>query len=272
MKIPHHWLRFSLRTMFIVVTVLCCWLGWESSIVRGRQTLLKELRTRPSVSVTTAEQWAAMFVPRSPPLPAGQQRASVSIVRRWLGDEAVQEIGYSKHYQPLSEAELKRLTKVFPEARLYEQEIPMEPCHPGCFPGGTLVETPAGHRLIESLQPRDIVTAISPAGEVAAATVQSVFVTTNFLWTIRTQAGELLTTEIQPLCLADGSTHAAGKLQPGDMILHRQQKQTRPVKVLEVSSTGRTEMVFNVVLGDSEIFVAGGYLARSKPPLEVATR
>ena len=44
--------------MFIVVTALCCWLGWESSVVRGRQALLKELRSRPSVQVTLASQWS----------------------------------------------------------------------------------------------------------------------------------------------------------------------------------------------------------------------
>ena len=81
-----------------------------------------------------------------------------------------------------------------------------------------------------------------------------------------------MTTKIQPLCLADGSIEAAGDLKPGDHILQRQENVIRPVKVLEVSSNQRIEKVFNIVLGDSEIFVADGYLARSKPPLEFAAK
>ncbi|MBC7852957.1 MAG: Hint domain-containing protein [Pirellulaceae bacterium] len=263
-KAPRRWLSFSLRTMFIVVTAICCWLGWESSVVRGRQALLKELRSRPSVQVTAASQWVASL----PPGTSRNHRASVPLHRRWLGDEAIQEIGYGTHYQPLSTTELSRVARVFPEARLYEQQIAMEPCHPGCFPRGTLVDTPTGPRLIESLQPGDQVTAIGHGRESLTATVQSVFITENVLWKVRTQAGELLTTRIQPLCLADGSIAAAGDLKPGDHILQRQENVIRPVKVLEVSPTQGSERVFNVVLGNSEIFVAGGHLARSKPPAE----
>jgi hypothetical protein len=40
----------------------------------------------------------------------------------------------------------------------------------------------------------------------------------------------------------------------------------KAVAVQSVSSTGRTEQVFNVVLGDSVIFIANGFLVRSKPP------
>jgi hypothetical protein len=40
------------------------------------------------------------------------------------------------------------------------------------------------------------------------------------------------------------------------------------VKVLAVVPTERTEKVFNLVLGNSKYFIAGGFLARSKPPAE----
>ena len=36
--------------------------------------------------------------------------------------------------------------------------------------------------------------------------------------------------------------------------------------VREVVDTGRDEPVFNLILGDSAVFVAGGFLARGKPP------
>ena len=34
---------FSLRTLFVVVTIIGVWLGWQLSIVRERKTLLAEL-------------------------------------------------------------------------------------------------------------------------------------------------------------------------------------------------------------------------------------
>lgn len=267
-KSPRRWWTFSLRTMFVVVTVLCCLLGWESNTVRQRRAILQGLRNRPSIQITTAKQSVNNF----PPGASAQPRASVSLIRSLLGDEAIYEIGYSTHFQPLSEAERNRLARIFPEARIHEIQYDVEPCHPGCFPRGTLVDSPQGQRYIETIGPGDVLTTISTSGKAVTATVQSVFVTTSILWSIRTEAGSLLTTKIQPLCLADGKILAAGELQPGDLVLHRQGDEVRSVRVLEVSSTERTAQVFNVVLGDSEIFVAGGYLARSKPPLEIAAQ
>ena len=34
------WFRFSLRTMFVVVTVVACWLGWNLHQVRQREKFL----------------------------------------------------------------------------------------------------------------------------------------------------------------------------------------------------------------------------------------
>lgn len=267
-KFPRRWLTFSLRTMFILVTLLCCWLGWESNIVRQRQSLVKELRTRPHFQVTTAQEWGKYSAPGS----HTPKVASVSLVRRLLGDEAIQEIGYRTYSQPPPGDELARLARVFPEASVYEIPVPLEPCHPGCFPRGTLVDISRGRQLIETIQAGDVLTTILPSGEPSTATVASVFVTTNVLWSIRTETGILLTTKIQPLCLADGKIKAAGELQAGDLVLHREGEKIRAVQVMELTSTLRTEQVFNVVLEDGDIFVAGGYLARSKPPLEIAAK
>lgn len=268
------WWRFSLRTMFIVVTLLCCWLGWESSIVRNRQSVLKEMRSSSAVHFVTAEEWKGRFpLPMSvSPGPSAPRAASIPVTRAWLGDVAIQEIWYAPYLTSLSDAELSRLRRTFPEAELRREELPLEPCHPGCFPGGTLVDSPRGRRLIETIEMGDVLTIIRPSGKASTAGVTSVFITTNFLWSVRTEAGTLLTTKIQPLCLADETIKPAGELQPGDMVLHRAGEEVRPVQVIEVTSTGRTAQVFNVVLGNSEIFVAGGYLARSKPPLEIASK
>jgi hypothetical protein len=40
--------------------------------------------------------------------------------------------------------------------------------------------------------------------------------------------------------------------------------------VTRVSPTARHETVYNVILGDLQIFIAGGFLVRSKPPGETA--
>ena len=273
-KSPSRWLRFSLRTMFVVVTLLCCWLGWESSIVRNRQSVLKEMRAGSAVHFVTAEEWKARFPlgTNVSPGPSVPQAASIRMTRVWLGDEAIQEIWYAPHVVSLTDTDLSRLRRTFPEAELRREELPTEPCHPGCFPSGTLVDSPRGRRLIEAIEVGDVLTTMSPEGIASTAQVTSVFVTTNVLWSIHTEAGTLLTTKIQPLCLTDGKVKAAGELQPGDLVLHRENEEVRAVQVLDVSSTERTAQVFNVVLGDSEVFVAGGYLARSKPPLEIAAK
>jgi hypothetical protein len=104
------------------------------------------------------------------------------------------------------------------------------------------------------------------SGERVTAHVQSVFVTDNRLWRVTTAAGDLVTTETQPLLLATDRTVPAGELQPGDNILRRNADALHAVEVLAVSPTDRREKVFNLVLGDCEAFVANGFLARSKPP------
>lgn len=256
------WFRFSLRTLLVVMTALCSWLGWESSVVRGRKALLAEIKDKPGFIITTA----ADYTGRYPPGKAIPDLATIPIVRRWLGDQAIQEIWSIRHYQGFSEEQLGRLTKAFPEAE-FRESYP-EPCHPGCFPRGTLVETPRARRAIETIEAGDELLAFLPNGERVIGRVQSVFVTDNRLWEVITSEGKLLTTETQPLCLADYRTRPAGELEPGDTILRWQDGCLRSDAVVSVLSTGRVEKVFNLVLGDSKLFVAGGFLARSKPPVE----
>ena len=76
------WFRFSLRTMFVVVTALCCWLGWESSVVRKRQQALQELQADGAFQFIPAEDWKHRF----PPGGVFQPVASVPWVRSLLGD------------------------------------------------------------------------------------------------------------------------------------------------------------------------------------------
>ena len=262
------WFSFSLRTMFVVMTALCCWLAWESHVVRQRKSVLRDLKTKPGMEVTTAADWAMRFDSTATVPPPAQ----IPLARRWLGDEAIQEIGYTADFNEPSPAELGCLARIFPEAELRRNERPLEPCHPGCFPRGTLVDTPRGPRPIDGIQPGDLITAVLSTGEVATVKAQFVFVTDNHIWKVDTSLGTLYTTQTQPLCPATGKTCQVGKLQPGDHILRRQDGELQAAEVLEVSRTDRTEKVFNLILGDSEVFVANGFLARSKPPARLASQ
>lgn len=259
-KRPFRWNAFSLRTMFVTVTVVCVCLGWELSVVRRRATTLQHLRTLPGVSITTAADW----IERHPPGRPVPTAAKVPLVRKWLGDVAIQEIWHTPHIHSPSEAELRQLAIVFPEAE-FRESLPI-PCHPGCFPSGTPIETPNGLRPIDLLQPGDFVIAVRANGEMKTAQIQSVFVTTNRLWKIDTSDGSLLTTETQPLCFAVNRFVPSGKIEIGSRVLRYDGREIYSATVRAVSPTDRSVKVFNLILSDAEVFIADGFLARCKPP------
>lgn len=265
-RIPLRFFRFRLRTIFIITTLLACWLGWQAYIVNERLDLLQELRQNPAIHLVTEGDWAQRF-------PAGKpvvDDVSVSWHRRLLGDVAIKELWYSPHIREVTEEDRERMARVFPEAEI--REAHSEPCHPGCFPAGTFVETPTGTRAVESFVVGDAVSIVLTSGEIETAYVQSIFMTDNRLWQIDTVVGTLLTTETQPLCLSLISHVSAGKMRLPTSILCFHEGQVQAVKVLQVSPTDRMERVYNLVLGNSEVFIAGGFLARSKPPADLAQR
>jgi hypothetical protein len=141
-----------------------------------------------------------------------------------------------------------------------------EPCHPGCFPAGTPIRTPGGWQLIERLRAGDSVTTVGLDGAAAPGKVLAVFATRNRLVEVRTAAGKLVTTETQPLALAGGGLRAAGELKAGDRVFRWDGRKRRAVTVRSVAATGRQGQVFNLILGAPAIFVADGFLVRSKPP------
>ena len=143
---------------------------------------------------------------------------------------------------------------------------PPPPCHPGCFPAGTAVATPDGPRPIETLRRGDLVTLVSADGTAASGKVDSSFETCNRLVEVQTECGSLLTTETQPLCLPEGGFRRAGELAPGDLIWRWEDGQRRPTRVRAIVPTGREVPVFNLVVGESAVFIAGEFLARGKPP------
>ena len=144
---------------------------------------------------------------------------------------------------------------------------PPPPCHPGCFPAGTAVATPDGPRPIETLGRGDVVTLVAPDGAVTSGAVDSCFQTCNRLVEVRTESGSLLCTTTQPLLLQGGGFRPAGELAEGDTVWRWEGGERRPARVRAVVPTGREAAVFNLVVGESAVFVADGFLARGKPPL-----
>jgi hypothetical protein len=111
-----------------------------------------------------------------------------------------------------------------------------------------------------------MVTTIGPDGRAARGAVEKVFTTTNRLVEVRTDHGTAVTTDAQPFCLVDGAFRRAGELKAGHRIWQWRDGRRQEAVVREVVATGRNEQVFNLVLGDSAVFVAGGFLVRGKPP------
>jgi hypothetical protein len=87
--------RFSLRTVFLFVTLLGVWLAWQTHVVRARIAFRREVL------------WSGPGNYYIYPPPPG-----VPFYRRWLGDEDVERIDVRHPDQ------LDRAKALFPEARL----------------------------------------------------------------------------------------------------------------------------------------------------------
>ena len=114
MTVPpkRRWFAFSLRTMFMVVTVACVWLGYNLNWIRQRHKALDWLEASP-------ESW---YSPYAGPKSKLQARAPWSL--RMFGERGIVGIGMDRQDfagpSPYSPATLKEL---FPEARVdYSRE------------------------------------------------------------------------------------------------------------------------------------------------------
>jgi hypothetical protein len=114
--------RFSLRTLFLVVLLICVLLGWQLHIVRERRAMRKWVEDNGGMvdtSQETRELWRS--------LEEGSKfdvlDTGIPFLRKLLGDEAISAIG-----PPCSvtvEEELK-LKKLFPEAAVLARPQPCE--------------------------------------------------------------------------------------------------------------------------------------------------
>lgn len=258
-------LRFTLRSLMLVVLLAACVLGYEVNAVRQRKVGLQRLKQNPAAYVVTVDEHNSRIAMG---IPVARSNVQPLWHRRMMGDQSVHEVVFFKNTGNYNPSDKSYAQWLFPEATLKEEERLFEPCHPGCFPDGTPVETPTGPCPIEAIAAGDKVLSIRLDGTVEELAVQSLFKTENRLWEIETSNGNLVTTETQPLRLADGSTRGAGELQAGDILLKFSAGQVQQVSVRAVTKTERIARVNNLVLGDKQSFVAGGFVVRSKPPPE----
>jgi hypothetical protein len=154
------------------------------------------------------------------------------------------------------------------EIKPVDPNVPQIPCHPGCFPAGTQVRVAGRSVTIETLRVGDEVTSIDAEGHAAPRKITHIFTTKNRLLELKTDRGRLLTTRTQPVSVAGGGFRTVGELEPGDRIWHWRADQREIAVVDEVALTDREEQVFNLVIGESAVFIAGDFLVRGKPPAE----
>jgi hypothetical protein len=98
------WFRFSLRTLFLIVTVFGCWLGYELNWIRQRHALLAD-----------SPKWGSYVWPKAP-VPAAPGLL-------WMfGEKGHSYLGLTMPENRADrnlaeqERELKRAKELFPEA------------------------------------------------------------------------------------------------------------------------------------------------------------
>jgi len=110
---------FSLRTLFVVVTVFACWLGWQAHRIAQRAEARQWIDRRNGV-------WDSFDDPQSPwkelRLTAGVEKKlrEFSIVRQLFRDTPIMLIVLPKG--TVTEEEIAGLRALFPEAVVIEVE------------------------------------------------------------------------------------------------------------------------------------------------------
>ena len=115
------WFAYSLRTLFIVLTLFGVWLGWQVRIVQHRIAMLKQLREtqvayvperRHGTWINAQSNWVSHDTVTFVRL--RDETRWPSRIRRLLGDCVVTEFGFDRR---LTEAD-KRAIEAFPEAAI----------------------------------------------------------------------------------------------------------------------------------------------------------
>jgi hypothetical protein len=101
-------LRFNLRTIFVVLTFLGIWFGWQVNTVHTRRTMRREIDASGG-QVESRIGGGNIQIER-----AGDENYHISTIRRLLGDSAVHQIFFPR----LTTAKDMRRASYFPEAEV----------------------------------------------------------------------------------------------------------------------------------------------------------
>lgn len=104
--------RFGLRTMFVVVTAVCIWVGWNVHVVQRR------IRLRTLVELEGGQVWTLSEYESNPIFAHAlgkMHRPTVAEVRRLFGDEGIVEIRVGRSSFGAQD-KIRELESWFPEA------------------------------------------------------------------------------------------------------------------------------------------------------------
>ena len=124
MTAPHRrWFAFSLRTMFVVVTIFGAYLSWQMQIVRERKAVIAEIHRlggdRDRYWYAGLESWQADPVKSKLLGSTNFEPLRISRVRRMLGDETC----LTMHLPPKLDPQwIERAERAYPEPMLFIRE------------------------------------------------------------------------------------------------------------------------------------------------------
>ena len=109
------WFRFafSLRMLFVVMTMFGCWLGWQLAIVRHRVAEIQRMKSSGGKVLSSVPFYASSMFSRWPL--DHFETPNISRFRRLLGDRPVGAIQLPSI--DLDESECQSIRKTFPELK-----------------------------------------------------------------------------------------------------------------------------------------------------------
>src|SRR5262245_45135019 len=105
------WLRFSLRTLLVLVTLFCVWLAREVRLVQKRKAVLAEIQATNGLFSEAADYGKS---------------ASLPFWRHWMGDQHMAELCLPEKYVlEIGQARVEAVKERFPEASMLVQTGPL---------------------------------------------------------------------------------------------------------------------------------------------------